>query len=229
MATGPIPRSESELAPWLTNFGQKLATYATTLGITVPEVEQTQVEIDYLIYLINIRLPIVRQTQAATVEYKNFIMNGDPTIALPATLPGTVPPPDYPAQVLPGVLTRLRKLIQTIKNRPAYTETIGQDLDILSSATTVYPDAPTITLTQAAAGAVTIGWNKAGWSGVRFQSRAKGGEWSDIGIDLHSPFVDTRPLATPFQPEGREYRASYLDGDTPQATFSQVLEVTVAP
>jgi len=229
MATGPIPRSESELAPWLTNFGQKLATYATTLGITVPEVEQTQVEIDYLIYLINIRLPFVRQTQAATVEYKNFIMNGDPTIALPATLPGTVPPPDYPAQVLPGVLTRLRKLIQTIKNRPAYTETIGQDLDILSSATTVYPDAPTITLTQAAAGAVTIGWNKAGWSGVRFQSRAKGGEWSDIGIDLHSPFVDTRPLATPFQPEGREYRASYLDGDTPQATFSQVLEVTVAP
>jgi hypothetical protein len=228
MPGSPIPRSENELVPWLSNFGQKISNYAAVLGITVPEAEQTQTEIDYLIYLLNVRLPHERQTVAATVEYKNFIMNGDPTIALPATLPGTVPPPAYPAQVLPGVISRLRKLIQTIKNHPAYTETIGQDLDILS-ATTAYPEAPTITLTQAAAGAVTIGWNKAGWSGVRFQSRAKGGEWSDLGIDLHSPFVDTRPLATPFQPEGREYRASYLDGDTPQATFSQVLEVTVAP
>lgn len=226
---GPIPRNESELAPWLTNFGQKLATYATTLGITVPEAEQTQVEIDYLIYLLNVRLPHERQTVSATVEYKNFIMSGDPSIALPATLPGTVPPPAYPTQVLPGVMNRLRKLIQTIKNRPAYTETIGQDLGILGATTSTYPDAPTITLTQATAGSVTIGWNKSGWSGVRFQGRAKGGEWTDIGIDLHSPFVDTRPLATAFQPEGREYRACYLDGDTAQPTFSQVLEVTVAP
>ena len=228
MATGPIPRIESELVPWLTNFGQKLAQYATTLGFTVPEVEQTQVEIDYVIYLLNVRLPYVRQTQSATVEYKNFILSGDPLLPAPTSLPGSVPPPAYPVPVPAGVLTRLRKLIQVIKTRPAYTEAIGLDLGLQSTSTNS-PETPTINLTHATAGAVTIGWNKAGWSGVRFQSRAKGGEWTDIGIDLHSPFVDTRPLGTPFQPEGREYRACYLDGDTPQPSFSPVLEVTVAP
>jgi hypothetical protein len=229
MSKSPIPRSETELVPWLGNFREKLANYAVTLGLTVPEVEQTQSEIDYAVYLINVRVPSERQTLAATVEFKNLMLEGEGSATLPVTLPGTTAPPAYPTAVPAGILGRLRKLVQNIKTRPGYTETIGHDLNIISGSAVTYPEAPTVTLATAKAGAVTLDWNKGGWTGVRFQSRAKGGEWTDLGIDLYSPFVDTRPLGTPFQPEGREYRACYLDGDTSQPSFSPVLEVTVAP
>jgi hypothetical protein len=222
-----IPRPEPELAPWLTQFGPKFSQYASTLGFSAAEVEQTRREVDYLVYLLNFYLPTLRQTLDAAIAYKNFIKEGDPTAPLPP-LPGTQPLPAAPDPVPAGALTRLRKLVQNIKTRPGYTETIGRDLDIVRQGATHYPDAPMLTLASAAAGAVTVDWNKAGWSGVKMQTR-QNGVWVDLGMDVRSPFVDTRPLAVPYQPEGREYRACYLDGDTVQPAFSPVLEVIVAP
>lgn len=227
MPGSPVPNSETELVPWLTNFGPKLANYAFTLGLDPAEVTQTQAEIDFLVYLLNVRVPAERQTLAATVEFKNFIKEGDAAAPLPATLPGTVAPPAYPATVPAGVLVRLRKLVQNIKSRPGYTETIGQDLGIIATDGTAAAPAPTLTLVSATAGAVTLAWNKSGWTGVKVQGRSNGGAWTDLGVDLYSPFVDTRPLATPGSSETREYRAAYLDGDTVQPDYSQVLPVTV--
>jgi hypothetical protein len=228
MAGSPIPVSESELIPWLVNFGPKFANYAVTLGFDVPEVEQTQNEVDYLVYLLNVRVPAERQTLAATIEFKNFMKEGDAAASLPATLPGSVPPPAYPAAVPAGILTRLRKLVQNIKSRPGYTETIGQDLGIVSATSYPVEEFPTLTVQKTTAGQVSLGWNKSGWTGVRFQSRQNGGAWIDLGIDLFSPFVDTRPLATPGQPETREYRACYLDGEVP-LTYSPAVELAVLP
>ncbi len=227
MPGSPVPNNEGELVPWLTNFGPKLANYAATLGIAPADVTATRTDIDYIVYLINVRVPAERQTLAATVEFKNFMKDGDPSAPLPATLPGTVAPPDYPAPVSPGALARLRKLVQNIKSRPGYTDTIGQDLGIIASDGAQSDPAPTLTLAGAGSGNVTIQWNKSGWTGVKVQGRINGGAWTDLGIDLFSPFVDTRPVATPGNPEHREYRASYLDGDSILPDFSQVLQVTV--
>ncbi len=229
MPGSPVPISEVELIPWLTNFSPKLANYATTLGLLPAEVTATQEDADYLIYLLNVRIPSERQTLAATVEYKNFIKDGDASAPLPATLPGTVAPPAYPASILPGAMTRLRKLVQNIKSRPGYTDTIGEDLGIIVTNDASAPVAPTLSLVNAVAGGVTLNWNKGGWTGVKIQSRTGNGNWMDVGMDLYSPFVDTRPLTTPGQPERREYRASYLDGDTVLTGMSQVIEVTVTP
>lgn len=228
MPGSPVPHIETELVPWLTNFGPKLANYAATLGLSPEEVAASQADAAYIIYLLNVRLPAERQTLAATVEFKNFMKDGDASAPLPATLPGTVAPPAYPAPVAPGVMNRLRKLVQNIKSRPGYTETIGRDLGIIAADGAVTAAAPTLTLAGSAAGAVTIGWNKSGWTGVKVQSRHNGGAWADLGVDLYSPFVDTRPLAQPGAAETREYRASYLDGDEVLPDFSQVLAVTVA-
>lgn len=227
MPVSPVPSSETEQIPWLTNFGSKFANYAGTLGFTPAEVTSAQLDIGYLIYLLNVRLPHVRQTLAATVEYKNFIKEGEASAPLPATLPGTLAPPDYPAPVLPGALTRIKKLVQNIKTRPGYTETIGQDLGIIAVDASASPEVPTLSLTNSTVGTVTLAWNKAGWTGVKIQSRTGNGNWQDLGVDLYSPYVDSRPLSVANQPEKREYRASYLDGDVAMTRFSQVLEVTV--
>lgn len=229
MPGSPIPISEAELVPWLTNFGPKLSNYAATLGLLPADVTATQADIGYVIYLINVRVPAERQSLAATVEYKNFIKEGDASAPLPATLPGTVAPPAYPPAIVPGALVRLRRLVQNIKSRPGYTETIGMDLGIIVTDQTTAAQAPTLALVSAVAGNVTVSWNKSGWTGVKVQGRTNGGSWTELGVDLYSPFVDTRPLAATGIPENREYRATYLDGDTPLTTFSQVVQVTVAP
>lgn len=228
MAGSPVPISESELIPWLTNFSPKLSNYAATLGLLPAEVTATQTDISYVIYLINVRVPAERQSLAATVEYKNFIKDGDAAAPLPATLPGTVAPPAYPAAILPGALVRLRKLVQNIKTRPGYTDTIGQDLGVISTDEATSPVAPTLSLVNASAGNVTFNWNKSGWTGVKVQGRTNAGGWTDLGVDLYSPFVDTRPLTAAGVPETREYRAAYLDGDSQLPGFSQVMQVTVA-
>jgi hypothetical protein len=229
MAGSPIPITESELVPWLTNFGPKLANYAATLNLDPADVTSTQADIGYVIYLINVRIPAERQSLSATVEYKNFIKDGDASAPLPATLPGTVAPPAYPAAILPGAMTRLRKLVQNIKTRPGYTETIGQDLGIIATDQSSAPQVPTLAPVSAVAGSVTFNWNKSGWTGVKLQGRTNGGPWTELGVDLFSPFVDTRPLAAPGMPETREYRAAYLDGDTALTGYSQVVQVTVTP
>lgn len=229
MPGSPVPNIEAELVPWLTNFSPKLSNYANTLGLTPAEVTATQTDIGYVTYLVNVRLPAERQTLAATVEFKNFIKEGDASAPLPATLPGTIAPPPYPTPVQPGALIRLRKLVQNIKSRPGYTDTIGQDLGIIVADGSSAPEVPSLVLVSTLAEGVTIGWNKAGWTGVRMQGRTNGAGWVDLGVDLFSPFVDTRPLAVPGQPEKREYRASYLDGDIVLGTFSQIIEMTVAP
>lgn len=227
MAGSPVPISETELIPWLTNFGPKLSNYAATLGLLPADVTSTQADINYVIYLINVRVPAERQSLAATVEYKNFMKEGDAALPLPATLPGTVAPPAYPAAILPGALVRLRKLVQNIKSRPGYTETIGQDLGIIAADESTAPTVPTLSLVNATAGNVTLNWNKSGWTGVKLQGCTNGGAWMDLGVDLFSPFVDTRPLTAAAVPENREYRAAYLDGDTVLSGYSQVVQVTV--
>ena len=136
MPGSPVPISEAELVPWLTNFGPKLSNYAATLGLLPAEVTETQADIGYVTYLINVRVPVERQSLAATVEYKNFMKEGDAAAPLPATLPGTVAPPPYPAAVLPGALVRLRKLVQNIKSRPAIPKRSAR---ILESSSPMVP------------------------------------------------------------------------------------------
>lgn len=234
MPGSPIPQSETDLVPWLVNFSAKLPNYSTTLGFTAAELAQTQKEVAYLVYVLNVLSPTLKQTVAAVLEYKSLMKEGDAAAVLPITLPGTTLPPAAPSPPpAPGVLPRLRKLAQNIKSRPNYTEPMGQDLGIISGGGAAGPEVPTLTEVNATAGVVTLGWNKGGWTGVRVQSRAvtggTAGNWSDLGVDLYSPFVDTRPLAALNQPEAREYRAAYLDGDTALSAWSQTLAVTVTP
>jgi len=232
MPGSPVPSSDGPLAPWINNFVNKLNDHAATFGIAPAEMTVLLNERDMLVYLIDTRLPMAKASVSATVEFKNLLKEGDQSAALPSPLPGTVALPPYPAAVpplKPGILDRLRKLVQTIKNHPAYTAAIGEELGILGGEGGGEDEAPTLTLITDVAGNVTIGWNKDGWTGVKVQGRTPGGAWGELGTDLFSPWVDTRPLTVPGTPETREYRMFYLDGDNVQPTPSTVLVVTVKP
>lgn len=225
--SSPIATNDGDLLPWLQNFSIKILTHGTALGIAAAQISSATADCDMLIYLIQTHVGVTRQNAAAALQYKDLIKNG-PIGTVSGDVPSAVALPASPPAVAAGALPRLRLLVQEIKNKPSYDIGIGTDLGIIAAATTTNTDPPNISITGDHAANVTLGWNKAGWTGVKVQARAQGTvDWTDVGMDLFSPYVDTRPLLTANTPEVREYRMCHLDGDTALMNWSSVTVVTV--
>ena len=226
---GPIPSSEGAQLPWLQNFCVKLPSHAATLGLVAAQTSSATADCNMLIYLIQTFAPTLRNDAAEAVRYKDVIKNGPigtPSGGIPAATALPVAPPAVAA----GALVRLRLLVQEIKNKATFNNAIGADLGILTSTPGADNSPPVISVTDNHASHVVMTWSKQGWTGVKVQGRAQGAAtWTELGQDLYSPFIDTRPLATPGTPEVREYRMCHLDGDDALLNWSTVTVVTVVP
>ena len=130
-------------------------------------------------------------------------------------------------------MPRLRNLVNRIRLAPGYTEDIGKDLGIADEGSTSAPDTtakPTVKATAETGGHVRIEFNKRGFEGVWIEGRRKAdADWAFLGIDLHSPFMDTRPPIQPNAPEVREYRLRYYDNDQPVGEWSDIKSVVTTP
>ncbi len=224
----PVPTNDGNVLPWLQNFLLKFQVQGPGLGFLPAQVTATTADCNMLIYLVQTYVAVTRQNVAAALQYKDLIKNGP--IGTPSgTVPMAAALPAAPATVASGVLPRLRMLVQEIKNKPAYNANIGADLGIIAAAPAADLAPPTLSVGNTQATNVTLGWSKNGWTDVRVQARAQGTvDWTDLGMDLFSPFVDTRPLVAPNTPEVREYRMCHLDGDTALLNWSAVEVVTGA-
>lgn len=222
------PRNEADLPQWLQNFAIKFPVHGTALGFIAAEVTATVDDCNALIYILGTGLDAARNFLQQITAYKNLIKEGTGTAAVP--FPAFTALPAAPSAVLPGALNRIKAIIARIKKMPAYTDAIGQDLDIISatSASPAPDSAPTFTVRTAVAGNVVFDWVKGSFDGVVIESRQSGAaNWTSLGTDLYSPFADTRPLAAAGQPEMREYRMKYLLGDQPFGEWSTTALVTV--
>ena len=227
--SSPIPNNEGEQLPWLQNFCIQLPSHAAVLGLVAAQTASATADCNMLIYLIQTYAPSLRKDAAEAVRYKDVIKNGPigtPSGGIPAVTVLPVAPPSVAA----GALVRLRLLVQEIKNKAAYNEGIGADLGILTTTGAADNSPPVISVTDNHASHVVMTWSKQGWTGVKVQGRKQGeSTWQDLGQDLYSPFIDTRPLTTPGTPEIREYRMCHLDGDEPLLNWSPVIVVNVVP
>ena len=223
----PIPTNDGLLLPWAQNFCLKFPIHSTTLTFGIAALTAAVADCNMLIYLLQTYVPAVRHDAEEAVTYKDIIKEG------PIGTPSGAPPvatalPVAPTTVAAGILPRLRLLVQEIKNKPAYNEGIGRDLGIIAAVPAPNLDPPKLSVKSNHALNVVIPWTKSGWSGVKVQARSEGtGTWTDLGLDLFSPFADTRPLLVPNTPEVREYRACHLDGDTALENWSSILVVNV--
>jgi len=67
-------------------------------------------------------------------------------------------------------------------------------------------------------------------SGVVIQGKRAGeSDWSDLGKDNYSPYVDGRPPLTAGTSETRQYRMRYLDKDNEVGEWSDVVSVVTIP
>ena len=220
---------------WLDNYGTKLPTYGTTLGLTAPEVTASVNDAKWANYVLGSWLSAVRAFSPSTTDAVDNVLTGTGNAAV--VLP-TFTAPALPAGVtaaLPGSLTRIFTVAAKVKLSANYTEAIGTDLGIVGSVQTT----PNVTasprfLTEVLQGAggqtVKITFYKQGHMGVYIEGRrGANGAWEFLGIDTESPYLDERPLLVATQPEVREYRLRFWDKGTPNGDWSDVTSVTVSP
>lgn len=230
----PIPRTDNELMVWLNNFASSFAAHAEALGFDAAEVAQVRADAAMLSYLVGDLVPTYRAALNTRTAYKGLILNG------PAGEVGGDPPPAPsvgapPAAVAPGILPRLRRLVQRIQVAPRYTEAVGSDLGITgrdSGGVSAPADAvkPKVKATALAGGGVRVEFNKAGFDGVQVESRRAGeAAWRPLGNDNYSPYVDERPPLEVGRPEVREYRLRFLERDEPVGDWSNIVTVSTTP
>jgi hypothetical protein len=229
-----IPRTDTELIVWLNNFSTAFATHAAALGFTTAEVNSVNADAAMVSFLVGDFLPTYKSALRAGSNYKDRIISG------PLGTPATPPPPapttaTPPATVPPGIVARLRNLVQRIQLASAYTEEIGLALGITGtggggpSAPTSAPK-PTLKLGATSPGVVQLDFSKERFDGVIVESRRPGEEdWQQLGIDNYSPFIDDRPPLEAGKPERREYRVRYILRDQATGEWSDIVTATFVP
>ena len=238
--SGPMKRQTyypsriADQIPWLENFRTKVPGYVTPLGILQAKADAVVASCRFTIYVLSQWLSAVRAFNPAATEAVDLLLTGTgasavvlPTFTAPTLLAGV-------AAVPPGALTRIFDLVAEMKDADAYTDTIGQDLQIIGPEESASHAAPALKLkVEQGAGSecVKISFVKYGHMGVYIESKrgAANAPWEFIGIDTESPYMDERPLLVATTLEVREYRVRFWDKGTPNGDWCDVGKVTVAP
>ena len=224
-----IPTPDMKFLQLLQKLDTKLGGYAVTLSI--PAGDLTQLHADRLWFeFALLQTGVFKDEYAERVEYKNILRNGPlgtPNNAWP-TLDSIVFPPNTPPA--PGIEPRVRALIRRLKAHANFTTAIGDDLDINTPAPTP-PEIikPTVRV-EALPNCCTQGtYIKGEFDGALVQSKRGAGDWETLGVKMRASFTDERPPLNAGQPEIRQYRLRYMDGDTPVGEWSDVVSATLAP
>jgi hypothetical protein len=231
MATSDyLPKADNDLLTWFNSFQLKFATYGPTLGFTAADVTAIGDDYKMLAYIVQAAELIRNESQART-SYKNVVRDGPLGTVQPT--PPSVPTLTPPATIVaPGIIPRVRALVQRLKTHPSYTDSIGTDLGVIATAAapSTTPAKPSATATAEPGSSVRIDWTKGGFDGVLVEGQ-RGDEtvWTSLGTDLQSPYNDTRAPLHPGAPEVRRYRLRYLKSDDPTGDYSDTMTVTTTP
>ena len=229
-----MPRQEGPKVNWLNKLTDALMDplkgYAAKYGISsanMTKLDNGRKAVNWVWG----NLEKVRAFPQQFTTFKDALFDGEGALGNLPLAPALSTPP-VAATLYADVFGFALLLANGIKNHPDYSESDGEDMGL--EGPELPPDdggsAPVLKLVKSAPGDVVIGWTKGRHQGAKFQSRIAGtAAWVDLDVDLSPPYNDARPLAVAGVPEVREYRACYVDDETPSNVWSDVLVVTVGP
>jgi hypothetical protein len=226
------PSRIAHQAEWLENFRLKLGGYEAVLELEAAVVTAAIADARWLVHVLLSWLNAARAFAPACTEAVEDALTGtgnDPFI-LPVFTPPALPAGVVP--VNPGALNRIFALVQIIKNKAGYTDSIGDDLKIVGAEDA--SDHPTpkvfLSLEHGDAGPfVRIRFFKYTHMGVVIESRRGAGAWEFLAIDTESPYDDLRALLVAGQTEAREYRLRYWDKGAANGEWTDIAKITVVP
>ena len=126
-----------------------------------------------------------------------------------------------------------RKAIRAATNRmkahPDYTTEKGDLLGIEGTDVTIDPHTmkPTLTI-KLEVNQALVGFKKEGLDGISlYRKRGTETTFTKIAVDRYPPYLDSEPKLVDGQPEAREYKAFFLDGDDEVGLESDVVKIIV--
>lgn len=196
-----IPTKDASLVNWANNYKTKIATHGPTLGLTAAQITAQQ----------NRCTNVINSIQTVEVKKSDY--------------QSAVEAKDTTKTTEIGVL---RTDIGAMKTNAAMTAAIAADLGIVGTPDAFDPSTFKTQLTvEVVAGSVRIKFVKSKTDGVNIYARLKGqSAWTFLARDTASPYVDTRPLATPGTAEVREYMAFGVIDDAQIGQQSDIASVT---
>jgi hypothetical protein len=225
-----FPANEADRVVWLTHFSAKLPVHGPDLGLGADEITAAIADIDFYVWLLHTWNPAIQKNSMEATAYKGIIGTGSGSDLVAVPIHAVYDQP--PAVRLPGVLPRLFNLVQRIKIAPNYSESVGQNLNVIGSQNSTVHFIPEFTATTergASFERVKMVFTKYSHDGVSIDSRRNGGDWEYLAIAMVKPWYDERPLLDPKTPEIREYRLRWWDKGDAHGELSPVQKVTVGP
>ncbi len=224
--TDYFPRRIGDQRNWLETYRTQIVTTGPILGMAVTEVTANTDAADAIIATID-------ATIAAENTYKQKVE--DKNLSVSTNFNGII-----------------RAAVKRLKTSTGYTEGLGAVLGVVGSDGSFDPDTfvPTVKA-KVFPGEVKLTFVKGGADGVKIYVRnvsattglpmpapgnptgpettpASSEDFEMIAIDLHSPYVDNRPLAVAGRPEVREYYVRGILHDQVIGQNSDFVRVTVS-
>ena len=128
----------------------------------------------------------------------------------------------------PGIFTRVSSLCARIKKHSAYTDAIGQDLDLIGAEHTVdTANAKPALKLELLAGHPNVKWSKGPFDALELWGDHGTGIFTFLAIDLEPDYLDNFPLPSPGTSAVWKYKAIYRLHDEQVGHWSDVVSIAV--
>jgi hypothetical protein len=224
-----LPQNNDERLEWAINFKEKFPATGAQFNFGADEIAKAVTACDTIIFSIALAREARRFSRRCTA-FRNTMVKSDET-SMPVLPQMTMPAlPD--AFSPPNAAGYLHKIVRELKSKAKYNAGVGLNLRIVppKKRALTADSQPRAKLKSLLNSVVRIDWKKLGADGVIIESKRGDEEnWTEIGRDTSSPFIDTRKPLVEGQPEIRYYRLIYMIADEPFGQYSQIYEAITNP
>jgi len=224
-----LPASDGQLILWFKHFRDACEKYAASLDLTADDLAQVDVDYKAFAYMLD-QIQALRAELQTRIDFKNVLRDGPEGSSL-VQFPKGIILAEHPVPVRTGIIPRLARLVERIKESKGYNGDIGRELGIEPFGVDRIPVAPEHIVPVLVDGMVRLDFSKSVWKGVTIESQrgngAEGDQWTLLGTVYESPFVDARPLLEPGLAEARRYRLRFVDSASECNCWSPVVQVIV--
>ncbi|MFA6151606.1 MAG: hypothetical protein WC716_09820 [Chitinophagaceae bacterium] len=220
-----LERSDATLAIQISNFANKIDTYAGLFGFTAAETLSIRYDALFFSWTVN-NLEKIDTYKKNWTAMKTMTLKGEGASATLVPPPPTLDP--QPAAVPPGVLKRFTTMVNRVKAHQAYTTGIGQNLgiEVAPAAAMTVSDAKPALKTTLSGDKVIVQWQKGNFSGVLLE-KDSGSGFVLLDKDFVPDYLDNSSLPPVGQTAIWKYRAIYLLKDEKVGQWSDEVSITI--
>ncbi len=223
-----LPNTDLNRGSFITQFAAGLLVHATTLGIDPLEVTFVQNAALYFNFLLDTNVAMKKQMNEWVAYKDGFIFKdiGQSVGVLPS-----VPVITPPAVIInEPIFARITLLVNNIKSRITYNETIGRELGIIGTEI-VEPDYNTVKpliSVISTANKVIVKWKKERFSSIDvYIDKGRGTGFVFLDNDSRPPFEMPINLPQGAAPETWTFKAIYKIADQQVGLYSDPVSIVV--